>query len=158
MICKGFEHEARSLLSPRWCNSYNLLFHFVEAYTGWTFISQCYLLSKPLEYLGNVFPTVVKLPWFCALIAYLQTLWDSLNLWKLSPLDIHTYNHTFLKKSSMKVTKHLEPPIYVFLIRPYTLKCTISKSLVTRLPPSFKNAVICCLSVMHVFKATKKVF
>lgn len=60
---------------------------------------------------------------------------NALNFSKHFPLDFNTYNHNFLIKLLMKVTKYLVPPIDVVLRGPHTVECTISKGLVACLPP-----------------------
>ena len=62
---------------------------------------------------------------------------NSLNFSKDPSLDFNAYNHTFLRKSPMKVTKYLTPLINVIITKPYMSECTISKGFVTRPPPPF---------------------
>ena len=62
-----------------------------------------------------------------------------LNLIKHLSLAFNTYNHTFLEKLSMKVTKYFAPPMDVVRMGPHTSECTISKGFVARLVLSVGN-------------------
>ena len=74
---------------------------------------------------------------------------NSLNLIKHSTLVFNTYNHTFLKKSSMKVIKYFAQPMNVVRIGPHMSECIISKCFVARLAHSVGNDNRCCLLLMH---------
>ena len=63
-----------------------------------------------------------------------------------SYLNFNTYNHTFLKKSSMKVTKYLAPPMDIIFIGLHMSKFTIFNGLVACLPPRTETQhVVVCL-------------